>query len=283
MPASWQLPVFLSRAPVHRKMWHQRLARDSGGSQSVLDLKVGDRQGEQVGLMSAPGPCTTLLTFARLRRPPLPRRGWLCSADDLRLVSPLLQGQGSSLERRFCLSQPDLLNGCCRVAAGFGATAERAFLAKERRALSSVGNRGAPRHARFGGMFVRRHGDEARSTYLRNNPTKSSLGALPTPTLRSRPKVNFKGDKDKTRQRLLPTPALRSRPQVSLKGDKDKTRQRLLPTPALRSSLQVSFRRLYKRDKVETAAHPCSEVWPQMTSAANMPWVEITVCPCNQL
>eukprot|EP00891_Asterochloris_glomerata_P008793 jgi/Astpho2/8793/Aster-05348 len=77
---------------------------------------------------------------------------------------------------------------------GFGATAERAFLAKERRALSSLGNRGAPRHARFGGMFVRRHRDEARSTYLRNNPSKSSLGSLPTPALRSRSQVSLRGD-----------------------------------------------------------------------------------------
>ena len=150
------------------------------------------------------------------------------------------------------MANPAQAAECCWVAAGFGATAERAFLAKERRALSSVGNRGAPRHARFGGMFVRRHGDEARSTYLRNNPTKSFLGALPTPAVRPRAQVSLRGNEarstynrknpSKSSLGALPTPALRSRPQVSLRGVDDKTRQKLLPTLAVRTRLQVSLR-----------------------------------------
>ena len=49
MPASWQLPVFPSRKPVHRKMRHQRHAGEGSASQSVRDLKVGGQAGHTCG------------------------------------------------------------------------------------------------------------------------------------------------------------------------------------------------------------------------------------------
>ena len=138
------------------------------------------------------GPCTILMTIAGLRRLHCQEQAGcavqtVCVWSHLCCRARVFMGEA-------CSPKPSQAAECCRVAAGFGATAERAFLAKERRALSSLGNRGAPRHARFGGMFVRRHRDEARSTHLRNNPSKSSLGSLPTPALRSRSQVSLRGD-----------------------------------------------------------------------------------------
>ena len=68
---------------------------------------------------------------------------------------------------------------------------ERAAMERQQQRLRQGSAAPPARHARFGGLFVRRYHAEDRGSVVRSNPLMSDLPALPQPKKTSKPSVGL--------------------------------------------------------------------------------------------